>query len=179
MSNGDGDGDGELEASRYVCISVEQPLPGEAAGQASGDERLLLAGAVARALKRQWLRSVFTRPPAVPSKASDSPKKEVTPAAISSLSTQLSRGGVAVALGSRACNLLQHLVAHAERGLSRHRLMEEVSRGPVPYDGLTRPIGAAQRWGWMLARTARLWRATPRQLGHAPLQPQQIALRRR
>ena len=54
MSNGDG----ELEPSRYACMSVEQPLPGEAAGQASGDERLPLAGAVARALKRERLRSV-------------------------------------------------------------------------------------------------------------------------
>lgn len=122
---------------------------------------------------------VFTRPSAVPSETRGIPKNQVAPGATSRLTSRLSRGGVAVALGSRSCNLLQHLVAHAERGLPRHGLMQEVSRGPTPDDGLKRPIGAAQRWGWMLARTARLWRAMPRQRGHAPLQPQQIEVRRR
>lgn len=39
---------------------------------------------------------------------------------------QLSRGGVPLALGSRAYELLLHLVAHAERVVPRHELMQAV-----------------------------------------------------
>jgi len=57
--------------------------------------------------------------------------------------------------------------------------MQVVSRGAALDDPLKRPIGAAQRWRWMLTRTVRLWRATPRQLGRAQPQLQRIEMRRR